>query len=205
MDDIWGAAGAGDLAEVQRLVGQDPGLLNAKGSNTWTPLVRAAEGGHVAVVRWLVDQGSALDERGVDRNTALCLASSRGRTPVVRLLLERGAHPAIANIFGWTPLRQASSEGHLETVRCLLSHPSAAATINHRDMWDRTALSWACEKGRVDAVRALLERGADPTIADHQRRTPMAMAKRNNHPACVEALKVRCYSLPSSSSADPAD
>jgi hypothetical protein len=30
MVNIWDAAEAGDLAEVERLVGQDPGLLDAK-------------------------------------------------------------------------------------------------------------------------------------------------------------------------------
>jgi hypothetical protein len=30
MGDIWIAAATDDVAEVERLVGQDPGLLNAK-------------------------------------------------------------------------------------------------------------------------------------------------------------------------------
>jgi hypothetical protein len=30
MDDIWRAAKAGDVGEVERLVGQDPGLLDAR-------------------------------------------------------------------------------------------------------------------------------------------------------------------------------
>jgi hypothetical protein len=42
---IWGAAKAGDLAEVQRLVGQDPRLLNAKDPMRATPLMRAAREG----------------------------------------------------------------------------------------------------------------------------------------------------------------
>jgi hypothetical protein len=48
--------------------------------------------------------------------------------------------------------------------------------------------------GRVGVVRALLEKGADHTIADHYGRSPIYMAKHGAvYPrvACVEALEVR--------------
>jgi ankyrin repeat protein len=63
MDDIWEAAGAGDLAEVQRLVGQDPGLLHSGDANGRTPLMHASREGHVKLVQWLLDQGAAINEQ----------------------------------------------------------------------------------------------------------------------------------------------
>jgi hypothetical protein len=49
MANIWKAAASGDLAEVKRLVGQEPGLLNAQ--EYWilggTPLMSASKKGHV--------------------------------------------------------------------------------------------------------------------------------------------------------------
>jgi ankyrin repeat protein len=193
MAGIWGAAEAGDLAEVQRLVGQDPGLLSARDSYEWTPLMRAASEGRVEVVRWLVDRGASLDE-GPDRgeSTALIWASSGGHYPVVRLLLERGADPTLANSYRCIPLTYASLYGHLEITRSLLDHPSAAATINYLAFRRRTALGWACARGNDAVARALLEKGADPTIADDDGRTPMAVAKLYGRVACIEALEVRC-------------
>jgi hypothetical protein len=41
-------------------------------------------------------------------------------------------------------------------------------------------------------VRALLEKGADPTITGSDGRTPMDIAELFDNPACIEALKVRC-------------
>jgi hypothetical protein len=83
---IWDAAKAGDLAEVQRLVGHDPRLLNGNRG-----LLRcASQHGHLKVVRWLLIQGSAVNERNDEGWTALLYASCCGHTPVVRLLLERG-------------------------------------------------------------------------------------------------------------------
>jgi hypothetical protein len=196
---IWDAAEAGDLAEVQRLVGQELGLLNAKDPYKWTPLMRAADEGHVDVVRWLVDQGANVNESSPYRSTALGLASCEGHTPVVQLLLERGADPAIANN-GRTPVMEASARGQMEAFRCLLDHPSAAATINHRDRCGMTALWLACGFSHGRLLKLLLERGADPTIATNSGSTPMARAKLSDFPACVEALEVRMLasSVPSS-------
>jgi ankyrin repeat protein len=62
-------------------------------------------------------------------------------------------------------------------VRCLLDHPSAPAVINRRDDSGATPLWAACREGRGDVARLLLERGADPTIANEDGTTPMAIAK----------------------------
>jgi ankyrin repeat protein len=220
MPDIWEAAFEGDVGEVERLVGQDPGLLNARDRPTrWTPLMFASAEGHVRVVRCLLDKGAAINDcshdplhgGGVMARTPLWVACCRGRTPVVRLLLEGGGDPTIAGDGGSTPLILASDNGHLEVVRMLLSHPSAKGTIDHRDRGGETALWSACHMGRGAVVRALLESGADPTIADDKGTTPMAIAKQDpddddddhdpedeisatGRRECVAALEVRSLS-----------
>jgi hypothetical protein len=209
MDDaIWWAANRGDLTEVERLVGQDPGLLDAKDTALdQTPLMAASEKGHVRVVRWLLDKGAPTGWLGDGGSTALGLACFYGRFPVVKLLLERGANPIIAGQDGSTPLMDASSQGHLEIVRVLLGHPSASTIINDRDYRGRTALFEACYHGHGGIASALLQSGADPTIADRQGTTPVATAKQDPPPPplsplstpitvegrreCVAALEVR--------------
>jgi uncharacterized protein len=197
MVHIWGV---GNLAEVQRLVGQDPGLVNAKDQQARTPLILASRAGHAGVVRWLLDQGAAVNEWTHDhRVTALWLACYEGRLPVVTLLLQMGADPTIADHRGMSPLMIASAQGHLKVVRVLLSHPTAKASITLRDDHGKTALWWSCCCGRGGVARALLERGADPTIANNDGTTPMAVAMEGpphhrisaeGQRACVAALQV---------------
>jgi uncharacterized protein len=203
MPNIWRAAGDGDVGEVERLVGQDPGLLNARDGDRWTPLMWASREGRWGVVRWLIGKGAALDEReDLCGCTALMWACFDGHTPVVRLLLEGGADPTIANHGGSTPLMTASSQEILETVRVLLGHPGARATVNRRNNDGRTALCVACFWGYGGIVNALLENGADPTIAANEGTTPMAIAKADppafitieGRRECVAALEVRLLS-----------
>jgi ankyrin repeat protein len=179
MDGIWDAAEAGDLGEVERLVGQDPGLLEARSLAGVTPLMVASTEGHVEVVRCLLNKGAPVDEQDHRGTTAVACAYTWSRPSVVRLLLERGADPTIAANSGWTPLMLASEICNLKNVRLLLGRPAVKATINHRLRDGTTALWWACNwADSVGVVRALLENGADPTIANDKGITPRAVATK---------------------------
>ncbi|KAI1385430.1 uncharacterized protein F4822DRAFT_343958 [Hypoxylon trugodes] len=50
----------------------------------------------------------------------------------------------------------------------------------------KSALHWAAHKGNTDAVRFLLERGADPTVRDAVARTPRKLAEGAGNTAVVE-------------------
>jgi uncharacterized protein len=213
MRDIWSTAADGPHWEVEMLVEQDPGLLNAMSERSgWTPLMYASIACEVETVRWLVDQGAALNVRDKrDGRTALYIASSQGLTPVVKILVEAGADPTIATTDGSTPLMVAYRP---EVVRVLLGDPRVKAIINERDEDGKTALRRACFRGRAGHVRALLEGGADPTIADNDGITPVAIAKQDPGSAdvsaegrqeCVAVLEVRAchFFSPSSLAARP--
>jgi hypothetical protein len=141
--DIWGAARKGDLREVERLVGRDPGLLDAPldvrdGLYGWTPLLWASDEGHMEVVQWLVRQGAVVDKGDLLGRTPLWWASWHGRTPVVRLLVESGADPTAVDAYRTCPLTTASAKGQIDVVRRLLDHPSVAGNLNRRDEHGRT-------------------------------------------------------------------
>ena len=74
------------------------------------PLIVACRGGHVDVVRVLVEEGGVdVDVVGAGGKTGLYWACDR-RNPAARVLLELGANPGIAAEDGKTPLDVAREE-----------------------------------------------------------------------------------------------
>ena len=191
MAPIHEAARRGDLAEVRRLVEEDPSVIDQDDGSYWgLPLLWAASGGHVAVAAYLLDQGAAVNQRirGALR-TALYMACERGHGEVVRLLLARGADPTLSDGEGYTPLIIASLTGHVEVVRCLLS--DGKSPINSYTHFGRTALWYAAWGGNAEVARLLLQAGADPTIPDEDGCTPLSLAREENHHDVVALLEVR--------------
>jgi ankyrin repeat protein len=193
MEGNWGAAAAGDRDEVERMLGEDPGLLDRGGGahGDETPLMFACERGREEVARLLIDKGADVNVQNNEGSSVLWYACLQDIPAVVKLLVERGADPMIASNGGWTPLLAASHRGYLEVVRLLLAHPSGKATVNHSNEHGQTALQVACYRGHWEFVRALLEAGADPTIADCRGITPMDMAKQEAPPVLYVSAEGR--------------
>ena len=66
-------------------------LVICRKYNGWTPLPWAAEGGHEAVVKLLLEKGAELETKDNDGWTPLSWAAEKGHEAVVKLLLEKGA------------------------------------------------------------------------------------------------------------------
>jgi ankyrin repeat protein len=187
----------------------------------WTPLNCAADAGHIAVVKLLIDRGADMCMLSRDGWTPLNSAASKGHIEVVKFLLERGADMSLPSSDGWTPLQSAASEGHFEVVQLLLDR-GADMSVPNSDGWtplncaangghfevvrlllDRgadmsapnsigwTPLNSAADKGHVEVVKLLLDRGADVSPASAKVWTPVHLAARNGHVEAVRLLLVR--------------
>jgi len=63
--------------------------------------------------------------------------------------------------------------------------------VNESDFWGRTFLHYAVEKSQFEAMRYLLDRGADANAADEHGMTPLHFAARFGCPAAAALLLER--------------
>ncbi|CAN9412095.1 unnamed protein product [Alternaria alternata] len=117
---LWWASKNGCEMSVKLLVAVDPAMINGKDENERTPLIVAAEHGHIEVIMLLLKEGADVNAQGGRYGTALQAASVEGHRDVVELLLDRGADiNAQGGRYG-TALQAASAEGHKDVVELLL-------------------------------------------------------------------------------------
>jgi hypothetical protein len=133
--------------------------LNSKDSYGRTPLSYAAENGHEAVVKLLLEKGAELETKDKDYGqTPLSWAAENGHEAVVKLLLEKGAELETKSNNGRTPLSWAAARGHEAVVKLLLEK---GAELETKDKdYGQTPLSWAAARGHEAVVKLLLEKGA---------------------------------------------
>jgi len=153
-----------EIRRTQVLVQNSPDLINAPGpAGEPTPLMLAAQRGHLAVARYLLAAGAQVDAWDKDGATALHYAVRAGHKAMVELLLAHGSDPNAQDKAGSSPLSIAAARGFRAVAETLLDHK---ADPNLKDRGGRTPLFAAVEASRADLVELLLSRGADPTVQD---------------------------------------
>ncbi|WOK96677.1 hypothetical protein Cni_G05384 [Canna indica] len=103
---------------------------------------------------------------------------------------EAAAAAAIAearDAEGRTPVMVAAGKGQVKCVRELVEKWGADKDARSGD--GRTALYRAASNGDADTVTALLEMGADASIATARSRTPLDVARDKGHQEVVELLE----------------
>ena len=167
-DDLLDAARAGDTEAVRALL-RSGAQVNAARGDGITALHLAAEHGHAAAARELLDVGAAVDPgTRIGRYTPLHLAARGGHADVVSLLLEAGADPLAPTTNSRATalhLAAAAVRGQ-EAVAALLAH---GADPNAREASaGQTPLIFAAAANRAEAIAVLLDGGADPGLATNE-------------------------------------
>lgn len=187
---LHAAAWRGETDEVGRLIraGADP---NQRDDNGRTPLHVAAFAGHEAVGRALLAGGTdpALLDR--QRYDAVTIAAVRDDATMVRTLLGNGASAKlITSRYDGTALIAAAHLGHEQVVEALIQ---AGAPLDHVNNLGWTAVIEAVILGdggprHTATVKALVQAGANPNIADREGVTPLQHARSRGYSGMVEML-----------------
>jgi uncharacterized protein len=121
--DIFEAAAFGDADRLTEVLEADPGVVNARSGDGFTPLHFAAFFGGADVTRLLLARGAEVDAAGTGwmTGTALHSAASASQEESAVALLGAGADPNARQAQGWTPLHSAAANGLTDLVRALLA------------------------------------------------------------------------------------
>ncbi|XP_037393608.1 ankyrin repeat and SOCS box protein 2-like isoform X4 [Pygocentrus nattereri] len=92
----------------------------------------------------------------------------------------------IPNQYGWIPLHEAAYYGQDQCLKVLLR--VQPGMINKRTLKDQTALLLAVSKDKTDCVECLLEKGADPDLANQDKETPLYKACEKENSTTVAML-----------------
>jgi ankyrin repeat protein len=142
----------------------------ANGANAYTALLFAARAGDLASVGVLLDAGSDINGAGADGLSALLLATLRGHVALAKTLLDRGADPNSSGA-GYTALHWAAGSWETELT--------VTSITPDRDGEEWTTVA-GLREGRMELVKALLDRGAD--VNARITRTPARVGSSKNPP-----------------------
>ncbi|QRY61700.1 ankyrin repeat domain-containing protein [Gordonia sp. PDNC005] len=180
------AASNGDVAEVHKAIA-DGADLESRGANGRTPLVAATKNRDAASALALLDAGADPNAKDDLQDSAFLYAGAEGFDTILEGTLRHGADVTSLNRYGGTALIPASEHAHTSTISILIKAGVPLDVVN-KSGW--TALLEAVVLGdgdvaHVDAVRQLLDAGADPSIGDFDGVTPRQHAVDRGQTAVV--------------------
>ena len=177
------AARTGSPALVRALVAAGAAVRGTAHFRAQTPLMWAASEGHAGVVQLLIEAGADVHARSVHGTTALLLAARSGDIDTARALIDGGADVNAAEPYlpfdGRVDVEESQTSGRSPL---LVASASMVATSG----WE---YSLDVEPSTHEALALfLLERGADPNVADSIGRAALHAAVETGKADLVKAL-----------------
>jgi uncharacterized protein len=122
-DDLYLAAGTGNIAAVRMLLSQGVDPNAAVDKSGITALMQAASIGDTGIVKLLVNKGANVNARAEQLGiTALMNAAAFGDVEMVRFLIDKGADIHTKDTEGLTALSQAKVAKKEDIITLLKTH-----------------------------------------------------------------------------------
>jgi|SRR5579862_1728100 len=158
------ASRTGSPEAIKALVQYGAEVNHREGWLGETALMWAAADNHADAVKALLDQGADLDMRSSNLTFPKIQSQAKTANALVSVVMPRG---------GWTALMYAARRGAIDSARVLIDHH---ADLNSVDPDGVSALNEAIINFHYDLAGLLIEKGADPSLADARGMTPLYAA-----------------------------
>lgn len=157
---IHAAATQGAVTVAKRIAQEGVDFTGEGAPDKTTPLQLAASGGHIEMIRWLVEEKQVdLETMNTNGNSALLRAVSANRVEAIETLIELGAkvnrslHHDTASDFGWSALHVAANNGSIDATKVLLANGLDPALALKNGL---TPLHIAAREGHVEIAHTLV-------------------------------------------------
>jgi len=160
--------------------------INGMTDSHRTPLHLAVEGGQSDICELLVKLNANTEARDTHRDTPLTLSVRMGHTDSLESLIISKCDMVARDEEGATPLHLAACKQRLRCCEVLVGQNACVETV---DKWGLTPLHWAAQNGEPEAVRTLIQLGANAccrTGAEQQ--TPLHLAAQTEELDVLESL-----------------
>ena len=163
-----------------------------------SPIADAAARGDREAVKALLKKAADVNAAQGDGMTALHWAAMNGDVELTQMLIVAGANVRATTRLGtYTPLYLASQQGHAPVIQALVN---AGADVTAGTPNGTTPLMAAAASGELDAVKVLIENGADVNGKDGVRlQTPLMYAAASNRASVIEYLAAKGADLKATS------
>jgi uncharacterized protein len=155
------------------------------------PVYDAASTNNLALVSQLINQGYDVNAANQFFLTPLHMAAANGNAEITRILLEHGAKVdgvVLSAYCPLTPLMQCCYQsGNSEVVRLLVNSRANINAVNPTNKF--TALIYAAAYGHLEAVKILLNAGADISAKDNKGKTAADYAQEYKRTEVLALLR----------------
>ncbi|XP_033639192.1 E3 ubiquitin-protein ligase MIB1-like [Asterias rubens] len=153
---LFNAAVEGDVGKVREIINDNAAAVKFKNDKGQTPLMAAANKGHLDVVRALVQHNAPLDVKDNDGDTALTFAVIGDNPSIVEFLLDQGSNINTSDKKGVTPLHVATGRGYSSCAEKILTHKSGC-NVNCKTEEGHTPLFFTIEKNESRNIQLLVQ------------------------------------------------
>jgi ankyrin repeat protein len=149
-------------------------MENIGGQTLWS---YAAQNGHKAVVKLLLEKGARIEAKDNSGRAPLLYAAENGHA-VIKLLLEYGADTCSENPDGRTPLLLATLHNYQSIIKLLVERNASVVSV---DKYGDTPLRWARINESEAAAILLLEKDTEEDSRHSSRLGMFHLAANNSH------------------------